>query len=192
LRLVIYYKFKSDITVVKTKTEVKMVIQVTPNRLKTSYAHAVPAVSKPKVQPNPIQVSRPIQGNTGSLECPRCQSSLMQSYNEPQCVKCGYVDYGYVPNKNTTRPTNLITTGTRYVIRYTGEHDNLIETLLYVQVVRLRNRAVYEVTCPFCDSIMEQSSLSGKRREIREERYKCIQGHRVSLLPNPKGSLGWK
>jgi len=169
-----------------------MVIQVTPNRLKTSYAHAVPAVSKPKVQPNPIQVSRPIQGNTGSLECPRCQSSLMQSYNEPQCVKCGYVDYGYVPNKNTTRPTNLITTGTRYVIRYTGEHDNLIETLLYVQVVRLRNRAVYEVTCPFCDSIMEQSSLSGKRREIREERYKCIQGHRVSLLPNPKGSLGWK
>ena len=61
-----------------------------------------------------------------------------------------------------------------------------------MQLRRIRNRVVYAVTCPFCQSEMDQSSLSGKRREIREERYKCIQGHRVSLIPRKSGSMGWK
>ena len=29
-------------------------------------------------------------------------------------------------------------------------------------------------------------------REVREERYKCNSGHRVSLCPNGKGDIGWK
>ncbi len=82
--------------------------------------------------------------------------------------------------------------GTRSVLRYVGEFPTLSETLTQVKLVRLRNRVVYGVTCPFCGQAMTQSSLSGKRREAREERYKCSDGHRVSLTPGRNGALGWK
>ena len=70
----------------------------------------------------------------------------------------------------------------------------LKETLAYVELRRFRNRIVRGVTCPFCEMEveMEQSSLSGKRKEIREERYRCPEGHRVSLIPRRDGSMGWK
>ena len=67
-----------------------------------------------------------------------------------------------------------------------------METLIHAQLRRIRNRIVYDVTCPFCESEMEQSSLSGKRREIREERYKCPDGHRISLIPNKQNIMGWR
>ena len=86
----------------------------------------------------------------------------------------------------------MISSGTRYVLRYVGDFPSLSETLTHVQLRRLRNRVVYSVTCPFCQGEMEQSSLSGKRREMREERYRCTDGHRVSLTPTPNGALGWK
>ena len=70
--------------------------------------------------------------------------------------------------------------------------SKLAETLAYVQLRRLRNRVVFGVTCPLCDDDveMEQTSLSGKRKEIREERYRCPEGHRVSLIPRRDGSMG--
>ena len=123
--------------------------------------------------------------------CPRCQASLIMTYNEPECIQCGFVDYKYVP-PTPISAKNLMSSATRFVFRYIGDSRNLKETLVEVQLRRIRNRVVYEVTCPFCQSQMNQSSLSGKRREIREERYKCVQGHRVSLIPQKKGSMGWK
>jgi hypothetical protein len=68
----------------------------------------------------------------------------------------------------------------------------LADTLTYVQLKRVKNRVVYGVRCPFCSGSMEQSALSGKRKEVREERYKCEDGHRVSLTPARNGALGWK
>ena len=90
------------------------------------------------------------------------------------------------------RPKSILSTGTRYVLRYVGDSKSLSETLTYVKLERLRNRVVFGVKCPFCEKRMDQSSLSGKRREVREERYKCESGHRVSLLPKKDGSMGWK
>ena len=123
--------------------------------------------------------------------CPRCEASLIMTYNEPECIQCGFVDYKYVP-PTPISAKNLMSSATRFVFRYIGDSQNLKETLVDVQLQRIRNRVVYEVTCPFCQSQMKQSSLSGKRREIREERYKCIQGHRVSLIPRKGGNMGWK
>ena len=123
--------------------------------------------------------------------CPRCEASLIKTYNEPECIQCGFVDYKYVPPTPITAK-NLMSSATRFVFRYIGDSSNLKETLVYVRLHRIRNRIVYAVTCPFCQSQMDQSSLSGKRREIREERYKCVQGHRVSLIPRKSGSMGWK
>ncbi len=123
--------------------------------------------------------------------CPRCEASLIITYNEPECIQCGFVDYKYVP-PTPISAKNLMSSATKFVFRYIGDSQNLKETLVDAQLQRIRNRVVYEVTCPFCQSQMKQSSLSGKRREIREERYKCIQGHRVSLIPRKGGSMGWK
>ena len=126
--------------------------------------------------------------------CPRCEAFLVSSYYEPQCLQCGYVDYSYTPPTRIGKK-NLISSSTRYVFRYIGEAPLLSETLAHVQLRRLRNRIVFGVTCPFCetpDVEMEQASLSGKRKEIREERYRCSDGHRVSLIPRKDGSMGWK
>ncbi len=138
-------------------------------------------------EPSDAPVAPPTQ-----LVCPRCSTQLTINYNEPECLQCGYVDYHYTPPEAAKKPRSLVSAGTKYVVRYVGEFSSLAETLTYVQLKRLRHRAVYGVTCPFCGREMEQSSLSGKRREVREERYKCQDGHRVSLTPGRNGSLGWK
>lgn len=126
------------------------------------------------------------------LICPRCDSQLRINYDEPQCLQCGYVDYSYVPPNAHKRKRSLMSKGTQYVLRYTGSSKVLTDTLTHVQLQKFRNRAIYLVSCPFCHKEMTQSSLSGKRREVREERYKCDDGHRISLLPSRRGSLGWK
>ncbi len=126
------------------------------------------------------------------LLCPRCEARLHINYDEPQCLQCGYVDYSYVPPNAHRRKRSLMSTGTRHVLRYSGGFTKLTNTLTHVQLKRYRNRAIYLVTCPFCHQMMEQSSLSGKRREVREERYKCEQGHRISLIPTKGGALSWK
>jgi hypothetical protein len=124
--------------------------------------------------------------------CPRCRARLRTVYHEPECLQCGYVDYDYVDEHPTNGRKSTVSTGTRYVLRYVGDFPSLVNTLTHTQLRRVGNRAVYHVGCPFCLKPMMQSSLSGKRREVREERYKCTEGHRVSLTPRKNGSLGWK
>lgn len=123
--------------------------------------------------------------------CPRCEASMIIAYEDPQCLQCGFVDYSYAQpaklNKN-----NLMSQATRFVFRYIGDSPNLSEKLTHARLERVRNKVVHSVTCPFCENLMEQSSLSGKRREVREERYRCEMGHRVSLIPKRGGGMGWK
>ena len=138
-------------------------------------------------------VPSPITTLDRRLACPRCETPLMYGYFEPQCPECGYVYYDYKPPTNGHKKDNIVSSGSRFVLRYVGDAPALSETLAHVKLVRLRNRAVYNVRCPFCTCTMVQSSLSGKRRERREERYKCDEGHRVSLMPsNNNGVMGWK
>lgn len=137
------------------------------------------------------KTSRPIVMGDRKF-CPRCNSQLQTSYDEPECLQCGYVDYTYTNPLSYTKKKSIISAGTEYILRYVGDSETLMNTLTYVKVVRVRNRLVYGVSCPFCGRPMVQSSLSGKRREVREERYKCTEGHRVSLTPGKNGSLGWK
>jgi hypothetical protein len=113
------------------------------------------------------------------------------SYHEPECLLCGFVDYTYTPVKRIGI-RSVVSDGARYILRYVGDFPSLADTLANVRLKRLRHRVVYGVQCPFCGGPMDQSSLSGKRREVREERYKCERGHRISLLPKKDGSLGWK
>ena len=163
-----------------------MVIQAVPS-------HYQPAPApKPAAQPRTSVAPAPIRATRGRSLCPRCHDPLVKGFEEPECLRCGYVDYTHVEQPRSRRSDNLVSAGARYVVRYVGESKGLLHTLAHVQAVRLRNKAVYEVTCPFCSTTMEQSSLSGKRRDVREERFKCSQGHRVSLTQGANFALGWR
>ena len=143
------------------------------------------------------QISQPAH-EVGSLTkttvrkstCRRCKARMFVGYYEPECLQCGWVDYNYEQQVETT--DSILSSATKFILRYVGDSNTLSETLTYIKVVRLRNRAVYGVTCPFCNSIMEQTSLSGKLRELREQRYECGTGHRLALCHTKKGELGWK
>ena len=154
-------------TQVATLPEVRVVPQAAPEQV----------IAKPEVK---------------RVYCIRCGTKLMKGYNEPQCLNCGYADYSSAPEKSQ-KSQSLLSAGTRYVLRYVGDFPSLSETLAQVKLIRIRNRVAYQVECPFCDKTMEQSSLSGKRPEIREQRYKCPDGHRVSLVSTIRDeSLGWR
>ena len=155
------------------------------------------APAKPRVPITPRRVSNPSvdieKSRANKTHCPKCSARLHVTFEDAECINCGYVDYEYVaPQVGNTRKGSIISTGTRYVLRYIGEFPALTQVVTHVKVYRIRNRVVYGVSCPFCGSGMSQSSLSGKRREIREERYKCTSGHRVALCPDNKSELGWK
>ncbi|MCI0437684.1 MAG: hypothetical protein L0177_00955 [Chloroflexi bacterium] len=124
--------------------------------------------------------------------CPRCEAPLMTNYDEAVCPQCGYVDYAYTPGPARCGSKSIMSAATMQVLRYIGDSPGLSQVLTHVQLQRMRNRIGFRVTCPFCSRQMTQSSLSGRRRERREERYKCPDGHRVSLIPRKDGSLGWK
>ena len=79
-----------------------------------------------------------------------------------------------------------------FVLRYAGDYPPLSDTLIHVSPLSVRNRVAYKVECPFCDKVMGRSSLSKRRPYAREYRYKCVGGHRVSLVPKTNGPLGWR
>ena len=122
--------------------------------------------------------------------CPRCNGHLRMSYHEPECLQCGYADYRYTPP--TSPVTSLVSSATRYVLRYVGESSALADTLTHAELRPVRGRAAFQLTCPFCSGPMLQSPLSGKRTESTEDRYKCGEDHRVSLTSGSDGPLDWK
>lgn len=159
-----------------------MVTPITTAEVNTETTNVI-GVSKETTQVSPSKYRK---------TCPRCNSLLKINYYEPECMQCGYVDYSFTPSQSNKSKKTLLGAGTRYVLRYVGEFPSLKDTVAHVKLQRLRNRIIYGVCCPFCKLAMMQSSLSGKRREAREERYKCAEGHRVSLTPSREGNLGWK
>ncbi len=138
-----------------------------------------------QVQPSPTKIRE--------LDCHRCDTKLIMGHYEPTCPCCGNADYS---NTRDMAPrwqrTSMVSSATRNVIRYVGDSVHLTETLIYAELVRQRNRAVYAVNCPFCQEAMEETSLSGMRPEAREHRFRCPVGHRVSLVPTSRGMLGWR
>jgi hypothetical protein len=129
------------------------------------------------------EVKKTAVSESKRLICPRCESQLRINYDEPQCIQCGYVDYSYSPPQTAGREKALLSSGTRYVLRYVGDSPVLSEQLIYVQSRRVRNHMVFEVDCLFCQQSMMRTSLSGKLRAKREERYRCNQGHMLSIVP---------
>ena len=119
--------------------------------------------------------------------CYRCGTRLVMGYDEPECMSCGWVDYSYTDPSVSSNGASIISAATRYVLRYCGDFANLAETLVYARAVRIRNRVAYAVNCPVLRQVMEQSVPVGQAARRAEQRYKCSDGHRISLVP-PSGA----
>ena len=125
-------------------------------------------------------------------QCVRCGSRMFMGREEPECSACGYADYTYSRDMAPRwARESLLSSATRCVARYVGASERLAHTLVHMTLVRKGTRAIYEVTCPFCQGSMEESSLSGKRSEPQEQRFKCGDGHRVSIMPGRNGMPVW-
>ncbi len=151
-------------------------------------------VNYTRTHPSTVQLTQDCEKVTPQRRghCPRCGARLWMSYEEPECLQCGYVDYNYETHASGDRGKGVISTGTEFVVRYVGNFAPLANTVLRVKLMRHGNRLVYGMHCPFCGEAMHLSSLGVKRWELREERYKCSQGHRLLLSPDRDGSFGWK
>ncbi len=135
--------------------------------------------------------------NEGAIgTCPRCAGNLIACYEEPSCLQCGYVDYHAPPsvvNGNANgNGSGIISKGTESVLRYVGNSHWLTGRVATLKVMRVRNILIYGGSCPFCGEAMQQSSLSGHRREIKRETLSCEEGHRVSLIPGDGEYIGWQ
>ena len=144
---------------------------------------------------NRLEESQSYRMRSGSDICPRCSGVVIANYEEPSCLQCGYVDY-HSPQQsesNGNRSSKGVFSGsTKFVLRYVGDSPALNQQLAIVNLLRVRNTLTYGVACPFCEKPMTQSSLSGQRREIKEKRFRCDEGHRVSLVPGSEGYSGWR
>jgi ribosomal protein L37E len=116
---------------------------------------AVPNTATP-VAPSRRAISSPTK--IRETHCRRCDTRLIMGHYEPTCTSCGHADY---TNTRDMAPrwqrTSIVSSATRFVIRYVGESVHLGKTLTNVRLVRLRNRAVYAVNCPFCQNAMEET-----------------------------------
>ena len=137
-----------------------------------------------------------VPSTTEGTYCPRCDTLLVKGYEEPQCLRCGYADYTYVGESmgelKSQNGRSILSAATRYILRYTGDCPSLTDTLADVRLTRVRHREVFAVSCPFCEKPMGQSPHSGNRPEVPEQRYKCIEGHRVSLVAGKNDLRGWR
>lgn len=128
-------------------------------------------------------------------DCPRCGAQLRQSYpdTEPECITCGYVEYGFEPRRRQN--AQRLFSATAFRVRYVGKFPEMKEQLCTLSSRRRATHTgsmVYDVSCPWCGTLMSEGSLSGKRIDKQEHRYKCSQGHRVSLIITGRGVTGWK
>ena len=126
------------------------------------------------------------------MECPRCEAPLRITYEEPQCLQCGYVDYCYTAPGVSAVKRSIMSSATRYVIRYAGTLSALTDLTAHVHIERVRNFVVHGVKCPYCNKQMIRSSASGNREGVQKGRYRCEEGHRVSVTPDRDGGLGWQ
>ena len=53
--------------------------------------------------------------------CPRCQTSLIITYHEPECLQCGFVGLHLHPPTPINKGKSLMSSATRFVFRYIGD-----------------------------------------------------------------------
>lgn len=130
------------------------------------------------------------------VTCPHCDGALQVNYDELKCL-CGYRDPYRTVSRHSASTFGF--GGREIVLRYGGDCPALRELTLKMIVQRgeisperTSTRLIQIPYCPWCGEPMAQCSLSGKRREILEERFRCELGHRISVTVDRRGKLVWR
>jgi len=130
------------------------------------------------------QNSAPPSSTEGT--CPRGCGVILVGDEEPKCPLCGYVDYFRV--RTRTRPLNVVSSGTRFVVRYLGSLPTMKNLTVQVRVVApAREYPRYVLNCPFQDC-GEKMLRAGDLLY-----WRCRQSHRVRLVTNGRLEVvGWR
>lgn len=132
--------------------------------------------------------------HSSRMVCPRCQGKLRIDYDEPACLRCGYVDYSYVPTKQVDEQS-VLSSATKMRVRYGGDERHLRKTLC---LVNKRKRSpgstigslADEAVCPFDGLVMRQIQEAAKRNR-GYSRHQCDNNHVIALVPIGDGNLVW-
>lgn len=148
--------------------------------------------------------------------CKKCGAVLLQSYDELKCPRCGWVDYSYEGEADSEGPSLFANRNGRgsgkerggpvvtaegrivpgYIARYSGDHEHLKGRQINIGLLKSTNtRAMGTGTklmlvpqCPWCEARME---YIGRMKPRREERFRCVQEHRISLVDRG-GQYTWE
>ena len=148
-----------------------------------------------------------IRPTVGYQYCKKCGGVLMQSYDELKCPKCGWVDYSYESEPVSTGLSLFANRNGRgsgkercgpimiaegrivpgYIARYSGDYEHLKGTQINIGLLKATStRAMGTATklmlvpqCPWCEARME---YIGRMKPRKEERFRCVQEHRISLV----------
>ena len=106
--------------------------------------------------------------------CARCGGWLKadgDKYGDYRiCLMCGWT-------KDIPRPQRK--EALWYAVRYSGEDRKWADVVLIVSLGQTSKLSEgYVPRCPWCDTQMDEVSLSRKRKW---KRYACAEGHRISL-----------
>lgn len=125
--------------------------------------------------------------------CLRCATRLEFTYDEPQCPSCGFVDYACTRDIGpSSKRRSILSLGISYVLRYISEFGNLSDLLVQMRVIGRSRGHAYVVSCPFCDRSIVDSSPTCLRTGRREQRFTCSDRHRISLVHDGAGVMGWE
>ena len=125
------------------------------------------------------------------LVCPRCDNGMVVVYDELDCMICGYVDYSWTPPSARPRRLNR-GAEVRFRLPYVGSFKSMQGNVILARLDRTTTKQALDISCPFCGNCMEQTSLTCSGKGVREERYICDQNHRISLMRDREGGLGWR
>lgn len=77
------------------------------------------------------------------------------------------------------------------ILRYVGEAVGLSDLLTRVRLVARGPGHAYQVSCPFCLRPMVEASPVVTAAGRRQQRFACADDHRISLVQDGPGRLGW-
>lgn len=116
---------------------------------------------------------------------------------------CGYADYG-APAAPNGHVKGIVASGTTHVVRYSGEFPLMKERTVTIRVFGRKHGRfetgsgsipLIQPTCPFedCGLSMKMALVMSKSKTLtKEDRYACAQGHGISLLRGPDGTVTWR
>ena len=118
--------------------------------------------------------------------CPRCDTALLEDFNEAHCPTCGWRDWHHemtpppVPRHRPTLPT--------FVLHHAPTDPNTPPSPDAIMTMRkhpINGRPPSpHVSCPFCGHTMTRDS---QIKLLPNHRYECTRRHRITVVRNPAG-----